>query len=302
MILKERSESEELLILRSLNTRMELTDKEKQHYVNLERGYEGEVKFDLMAKGLQDKRHVINDLLVEVNGSFSQIDSSIISQSVIYVLDIKNYQGDFYLESDKFYSLTNGREYKNPIIQLNRCATLFRQLLQNLKLNYVVEAYIIFINPEFTLYQAPMNQPIILPTQVNRFLNDLHKTPSALNDGHMKLAQQLISLHQPKNPFTILPSYHYNQLQPGNYCKGCKSFFVYLENNIFVCGKCGEKESIEQTILRNAREFQLLFPNQKLTTQSVYDWCRVDLNRKTICRVLKKHYTAIGNTFGTYYE
>jgi len=87
-----------------------------------------------------------------------------------------------------------------------------------------VEASVIFINPEFTLYLAPMNLLITLPTQVNRFINDLNKTPSMLNDGHKKLAQKLISLHQTKNPFTILPKYIYEQ-QPK------KAFMV----NLYVC-------------------------------------------------------------------
>jgi hypothetical protein len=177
MLLKGRSESEELLKYRYLNMRMELTEKEKFKYLNLEKGYEGEKKFDLLAERLQEDRYLINDLLLEVNNSYSQIDGFIISQSVIHLLDVKNYYGDYYLESDKLYSVTTGRECKNPIIQLNRSATLFRQLLQNHKLNYLVDPYVIFINPEFTLYHTPMNQPIILPTQVNRFLNDLNKYP-----------------------------------------------------------------------------------------------------------------------------
>lgn len=42
MLLKARSESEELLVLRHLNTRMELAPNDKFHYSNLEKGYEGE--------------------------------------------------------------------------------------------------------------------------------------------------------------------------------------------------------------------------------------------------------------------
>lgn len=250
MILKARSESEELLVLRSLNTRMELTDKEKFHYTNLEKGYEG----------------------------------------------------DCYLESDKFFSVTTGREYKNPVLQLKRRTTRFRQLLQKFKLNYLVEPFVIFINPEFTLYQAPTDQPIIFPTQVHRFLNDLSKTPSKLNEGHSKLAQKLSSCHQTKNPFRVLPHYNYDQLQKGIYCKTCKSFHISKKNIYFVCGKCGDQEKIELAILRNVKEFKLLFPERTITTQSIFDWCNVDLHRKTIRRVLMKHYTPIGNTSDTYYE
>ncbi|MEH6988240.1 nuclease-related domain-containing protein [Cytobacillus firmus] len=65
--------------MRYLNTRMELTEKEKQHWANLEKGYEGEVKFDLLTEKLTEERLVIHDLLLEVNNSYFQIDTLIIS-------------------------------------------------------------------------------------------------------------------------------------------------------------------------------------------------------------------------------
>jgi hypothetical protein len=301
MLLKGRSESDELLTMRYLNTRMELTQKDKYHYLNLEKGFEGEVKFDLLAESLQEERYMLNDLLLEVNNSYFQIDTLIISQGGIHLLDIKNFQDDCYIDSDKLYAMTTHREYKNPVDQLKRAATLLRQLLQNLKQSYIVESFVIFINPEFTLYQAPMDQPIILPTQVNRFLNDLNKTPSKLNDGHKKPAQKLLSFHQTKNRFTVLPKYDYDQLQKGVYCKTCRSFLVFIKNNDFVCRNCGGHEKIELAILRNVKEFNMLFPERKITTQSIYEWCKVDLNKRTFCRALKKNYTSFGKTSDTYY-
>lgn len=302
MFLKERSESEELLALRYLNKRLDLTTKEKFHYSNLEKGYEGELKFDLLAKDLKEERFILNDLLLEVNNSQFQIDSILISQGVIHLLDIKNYEGDCYLESDKLYSVTTGYEYKNPVNQLQRCATLFRQFLQTHKLNFLVEAYVIFINPEFTLYQAPKDQPIIFPTQVNRFLRDLNKTPSTLNDGYKKLAQTLLSAHQTKNRFTTLPGYTYDQLQKGVYCKSCGSLQFAIKYADFVCKNCGEPERIEQAITRNVKEFKLLFPNERITTKGIYEWCNTELCERTFRRVLKKNFAQLGNNRHTYYE
>jgi len=302
MLLKRRMESDELMIIRSLNTRMELTDKEKFHYSNLEKGYAGEVKFDQLAECLQEERFIINDLLLEINNSFFQIDTLMISQSGIHLLDIKNFHGDFYLNSDKLYNAGTNREYKNPMDQLKRSTTLLRQLLQNLKENYLVSSAVIFINPEFTLYQAPMDQPFILPTQLNRYLNDLNKTPTKLNEGHKKLAQKLLSLHQTKNPHTKIPHYHYDQLQKGIYCKTCKSFLISTKNYGFECKQCGEFEKNEQAILRSVREFQLLFPDRKLTTQIILEWCNADLHKRTFSRVLKKYYTLSGNTSDTHYK
>ena len=292
MLLKGRSESVELLTNRYLHARMEFPEKEWFHYLNLEKGFEGEVKFDRLAEGLSEERYIINNLLLEVNNSYFQMDTVIISQGIIHLLDIKNFQGDCYLESDRLYAMMTSREYKNPLDQLRRSTTLFRQLLQTLKQNYLVEASVIFINPEFTLYQAQMDQPIILPTQIICFLKDLNKTPSKLNDEHKKLAQKLLSLHQTKNPFTMVPKYNYDELRKGIYCKTCKSFLVSRKNYTFVCGMCGEYEKIGQAILRNVREFKLLFPERKITTQNIYEWCKIDLSKKTFCRILQKNYTA----------
>jgi len=302
MLLKARSESDELLAWRCLNTRMELAGKDKGYYLNLEKGYEGERYFDQLAVDIEEERYIINDLLLEVNNSHFQIDSLIISQGVIYLLDIKNYRGDCYLESDKLYAMNSGREFKNPIDQLKRSGTLFRQLLQNLKLNFLVETFVIFIHPEFTLYQAPMNQPMILPTQLYRFFCDLNNTPSKLNDEHKKLAQTLLSLHQVKNPFTSLPNYEYEGLQKGIYCRFCRSFFVTLVHHNYICRHCKDHEEVEQAILRNVKEFRLLFPDRKITTQSISEWCKTDLNKRTICRILKKNLKAFGKNRGTYYQ
>ncbi|WNF37209.1 nuclease-related domain-containing protein [Bacillaceae bacterium IKA-2] len=246
MLLKGRCESGELMAMRYLHTRMDLSEKEKFYYLNLEKGYEGEVKFDELAENLQEERYIINDLLLEVNNSYFQIDTLIISQGVIHLLEIKNFQGDYYIKNDLLYSMTTDREYKNPVDQLKRSTTLFRQLLQTLKQNFLVESSVIFINPEFNLYQAPMDQPIIFPTQVNRFLKGLNKTPSKLNDEYKKLSEKLISLNQIKNPFMILPKYNYEQLKRGVYCRTCKSFLISIQNYNFVCLKCG---GIEKTKL-----------------------------------------------------
>lgn len=80
MFLKSRSPSMELRILRSLNSRMLLSPKEKKHYFHLEKGYQGELMFDQLTAKLRNDMFVINDLCLELNNSWFQIDTLIISQ------------------------------------------------------------------------------------------------------------------------------------------------------------------------------------------------------------------------------
>lgn len=302
MLLKERSESNELLILRCLNTRMKLSDKEKYHYLNLERGYEGEIKFDNLANRLLKERYHIHDLQLDVQGSYVQIDSVILSQGVIHIIDVKNFHGDCYVDSDKFLSVKSHREFKNPVIQLKRSATLLRQLLQTLKYNYLVDTHVVFINPEFTLYQAPLDQPYILPSQLNRFINTLSQSPSKLNERDKKLAHSLLSLHQNKNPFETLPTYTYEDLQKGIYCKHCRSFLVMREKQDLICKNCKSREKLDAAIVRNTEEYKVLFPNQTFTTSRIFDWCDIDIKQGTISRILNKHFTRSGKTSDSCYE
>jgi hypothetical protein len=302
MFYKKRSESKELLALRSLNIRMRLSKKDKQHYLNLEKGFEGEVKFDQLAEKVLDDKYVLNDLFLEVNHSYSQIDTLSISHGIIHLLNIKNYEGDYYFKEDKLFRVSNEKEYQHPLLQLQRSTTIMRQILQDIQEDYIVKPYAVFVNPQFTSYQSPLNQPIIYPTQLIRFLNTLENTPSSLSDKNRNLANKLAAMHKTKNPFIHLPEYRYDQLRKGVYCKVCMSFDTFKTHGGIVCSKCGEHEKLEKAIIRNAEEFKLLFPKVKITTNLIFDWCNLDLQALTINRALRKQFTSHGKTRGTYYE
>ncbi|WP_231507605.1 hypothetical protein [Bacillus sp. UNC41MFS5] len=71
---------------------------------------------------------------------------------------------------------------------------------------------------------------------------------------------------------------------------------------VVVCEKCGDVESIESAVLRTVEELKFLFPDIKITTSLVYEWCRVIKSKKMIRRILMKNYKAIGYGRWFYYE
>jgi hypothetical protein len=300
MPFKARTESHELLLLRILNTRIKLTEDVQKYYLNLEKGFRGEVQFDLLTEELQSDCLILNDLLLEVNKTKFQIDTTIIFPETIYLSEIKNFEGDFYYEADIFYT-SSGKERKNPLEQLKRGKSLFRQLLQNLGYHLTVDGSVVFINPEFTLYQAPKDLPFIFPTQLTRFIKKLDKNPAKLNSLHTKLAKQLVTLHQPELSYDRLPPYSYEQQKKGITCKTCRSFSVLIQGKKMVCQNCGCCELVEYAVLRMVEEIKLLFPGRK-TTKEVHEWCRVIECKKRIARILEKHYRMVGVRNWTYYQ
>ena len=301
MLYKSRSESAELRILKSLNTRMNLSDNDKQRYFSLQKGYVGEVLFDSVTSKLQCECLILNDLLLKQNNTTFQIDSLLIHSETIYLFEVKNFEGDYFYESDRLYKNSKS-EITNPLTQLSRSESLLRQLLQNLGYTIPINASVVFINPEFTLYQTPLTKPFIFPTQINRYLRNLNNIPSKLNKKHKMLADQLISFHIKDSPFKQLPTYEYDQLQKGIPCAKCSSFTISVEGKKCVCNECGHEENVVNAVIRNVEEYKLLFPNRKITTNDIYTWCTEVKSKKTIQRLLEKNYSKIGIHQWSFYE
>lgn len=300
MLYKLRTKSNELKILELLSTRLKLIDKDKRHYMNLKKGYEGEVQFDNKTENLECECLILNDLLLEVNNTSFQIDSLIIFQGLIRFYEVKNLEGDYYFDSDKMYKRPR-KEIINPFHQLSRSESLLRQLLSSLGTNPSIEAFVVFINPKFTLYQAPLDKPVIFPTQTERHMNQLNSKTSKLMNNHKKLADQLIALNMEDSPFERLPSYDYDHLRKGITCPKCHSFFLFVDGRKCNCKDCGHAESVGDAVMRSVEEFKIFFPNEKITTKVIYDWCRVVTSKQRIKSILLSNFTRVGS-HRWYYE
>lgn len=69
-----------------------------------------------------------------------------------------------------------------------------------------------------------------------------------------------------------------------------------------ICNICGEKEISEPLIMRNVRELILLFPEMKITTSNIFEWCGDVLPKRTISRTLKRHMQSKGEKKRRHYE
>jgi hypothetical protein len=303
LFLNPRTVSDELEILRHLNVRMTLPPKEIQSLSRLEKGFQGELVFDQWLTNLKVEVIILSDLLFEVQKTKFQIDSLAITQDRFYLSEVKNFEGDYLYdaENDRFF-ICSGKEITNPLHQLQRCDTLLRQLLGNLGFPFQIVSHLAFVNPEFTLYQLPRDLPIVLPTQLNGLIKKINGTPSNLHSRHKVLADQLLSSNIKESPYSKLFKYEYGRLRKGIYCKVCKSFKLIVRGSVLICSKCNCQERVDQAVLRSISELRLLFPDIRINSHIVQDWCLVIDSQKTIRRILKQHYTANGYGQWTYYD
>lgn len=300
MPFKLRTKPHELHVMELLHSRIRLLHKEKQYYWGLKKGYQGEKLFDTFTDPLGGNVLVLNDLLLNVNHTTFQIDTLIISDEKIYMYEVKNVEGDYYFEENKLYKKPR-LEIINPLFQIARSESLLYRLIHTLGYNLPIESHIVFINPSFILYQAPLDKPIIFPTQVQRHLHNTHQTPMKITKRCMDLAEKLVSLHEKQSPITQIRTYTYNQLTKGITCMKCLIISMSMVGQKCVCRKCGYAEKFETAVLRSIQEFKVLFPQRKITTKLVADWCNIG-TKQQIRRILIKHFKKKGERRWTYFE
>ncbi|PEJ54540.1 nuclease [Bacillus sp. AFS002410] len=299
--LKERIESNHLRIYRSLHVRNGLSDEDITYLSFLEKGYEGEKKFDAWTSELSDNWLFLNDLSFECNKSEFQIDSMGITGDSIYLFEVKNYIGDYFIDEDRWY--TNPKsEIKNPYDQLKRTESMFQKLLSDHKIHFKIKPYLVFVNPEFFLYHAPMNLPIIFPSQLNRFINQLKMQHFNLNANHFRVAELLLSLHKTESKYTHYPDYYYDRLVKGIICVKCSTFYTEVINGKLTCQYCGYDEKLCNGLLKSIGELKFLFPERKITTNSVYEWCNIYKSKKGIWKILRKNFKKNGHGKYSYFD
>ncbi len=300
MIVKKLKKPYELAIFDALYLRVKFSRKEEMYYHNLRLGFEGELRLEQALRiGLADTFYILSDMRFEIGTTSFQLDSLILTGVEVIMLDAKNFPGDYKFSDNRWFKLPN-KEINNPLLQLKRNETLMRQLLEKINRNLAVESYNIFTHREFTLYQAPINKQLIFPTQIQRFISTLNEKPPA-NSSHLKLAHQLISSDIGPYPHPQIPNFQYNQIKKGLRCLECGGLPMKIEGRKAVCLQCHGNEHIHEAILRNIHEFRLLFPDEKLTTNLVYDWCGEVYSKKSIQRLLENHFSKIGSKQWTYY-
>ncbi|MFD2656667.1 nuclease-related domain-containing protein [Gracilibacillus thailandensis] len=300
MIVRALKKPFELKVFEALESRITFSSKELKYYHNLKQGYQGEQRFEqILKKDLHDHLLVLSDLRFEIGTTTFQIDSIILSGTTLYFFDVKNFPGDYQYLDKRLYKLP-GKEVSNPLLQLKRNETLMRQVLLELHIDLPMECFDVFINPEFTLYQAPLNQHFIFPTQVHKFIDNMNHKPPVTSQQH-KLAQHLITRDIGDYPHPRIPTFAYKELKKGLRCVNCNDISININGRNCFCSKCEHEESVADALLRNIKELCLLFPDQKITTNLVYEWCGKGYSKKSIKRFLERYFKSVGNHKWVYY-
>lgn len=301
IIVKDRSKSVSYRVMESLNYRTDLSLSEIRIYQNQVKGFEGEQCFDEIMTFHNPRGFVINDLLIGTQETFYQIDSLLITSDHIYLYEVKNYSGSYYYKDGVIHS-KSGHELQDPVAQAERKRAYLHNLLLNLNLKREISAYVVFVNPDFFVYNFPEQSAVIFKGQLVNHFNSVSETIKADEANTKRIAEKLISLHDDSyRPINLPENYSIDQLKKGIICSKCGSFQYETTRQTRICTVCFSKENISAAIHRSIEEFRLLFPTSRLDKNIISLWCENDLSKSRIQAVLRKNYCLKSCSRGTYY-
>lgn len=292
----------ELLIYDSLFTRKQLSPQENHRYIQLQKGYEGEKRLEkLFQKGNYNKIAALFSNLYEYDAREFQIDCTLITSDAIYLLEVKNYAGNFTMRNNNLYYLETNREITNPLNQLKRTELLFKNMLADLKINIQVRSFIVFVNETFVLYNASENLPIVLPPQVERFFQKINQNVYTLTEQTSKITKILMQQHKSTSNFERRPIYDILDCRRGLFCMHCHAKLKRAGRQTFKCKQCNKKSIADKAVLYAIAQFHLLFPEKKITIGDLLDWCGHMVSEGFMRNVFKKYLEAVPKSKYTYY-
>lgn len=290
MLYKERTKNKLLLIYEILNQRTILTKNDAFYYYALKKGYEGECRLDTLTINLRCDCLILNDLLLEVNRSHFQIDALLITPGGLIIYEAKNYEGDYHW-GEEILTKDSSIHIENPSLQLARMRPKLHILFQQLPYPGLFQQHVVFINPAFTLYGTPAHEPFIFPTQLKAHFAKLDRNTQKITPQDHRLAEQLLQLNQTDYPIKNIPAYTFHTMKKGVACPRCESLETEINHNWLSCKKCQSKTPAQQEIQKAITDFRILFPNERLTTDQLYQWCGKKIKRDRLYRHLAKNHT-----------
>lgn len=296
MLHKKRKKPVKLLVLESLSCRTNLSAEGRDELRRQRIGYEGECRLDTQTGKLTCDCLVLNDLPLIISGTDFQIDALIITAEEIILYEVKNYGGEYIYKEGFFESVTSSTSFHSPTERVNRHTSLLRDILKKLGFELPIQSYVVFIHPEFMLYDGTLYKKVLLQSTLPKHFRKVNACSGIITPQHRQLADKLCEISDQTDSYLKgIPKYTYEECKKGVICGGCGEFIPKIQHKsrYCICAQCGYRESISALIVRHFKEFRLLFPERRATLSAIYEWCGGICSRRRIRLTLQREFTAV---------
>ena len=290
----------QLDIFREMNARQGLdADKLKDLY-RLKRGAAGEkMVLDYLDEFGQENWQIRTNLWLYEYGLF-EIDLLLLTQTEVYIFEIKNYNGNFkYVDSQCYFS--DDVISQNPISQTQRAKVNLQNILNAGGMRVDVKGVLLFTGKHSDIdIQDSVNGIDILT--INQFRKLIYSISADekrnLNNGASVLYRQkilrIIDSAERKSPYQAQPlsALEQTNLRRGIKCAQCASFNLNTTRSYIICN-CGVHEPREMAIVRTICEYGIINFDKDLVASEVFYFFGGDVSQSTVERYLKHYFIKI---------
>ncbi|MGN7385550.1 nuclease-related domain-containing protein [Sporosarcina sp. SAFN-015] len=262
---EKRNEPEELSQLERLLIR--LPSNHPQHetiskkYNQVKAGYIGETYVDRVLNEIAFPQGtvILKDITLEINPDFLiQIDTLIISPTIAFLLEIKNFTGTVHFDeiSGKTIKIApNGTvdKYDCAIHQVDRAATGLTEWLKQHNIDIPIEPILVMANNKTEIPEFPQSVTLKFAKQLPRYIRNFITDNPQLNTSQIYQIAKTINLNRrkwwnemPCKRFKISP----NDLKRGVLCQTCNEPATRVRGHSWYCKACkkNSKDALQQSI------------------------------------------------------
>ncbi len=289
-----RKKSLELQYLETLSERTKLTKVECKELMACQSGFQGEVTFDKVTWPLFKPDFVIDDLNLSYGDSRVQIDKLLQVGERLYLINVKNYSGNYQFKSGSWYH-NNVILAHSIFTQIDRAHDILAKILSDSHINLQIVKVIVFMNANTKLdVQDPTD---ILTMSFGSFFDWMQRNikeaeflPMPNERPWQQTLQKFLVLpYKNKADFSMVRG---RKLKVGIRCPNCGKFEWQVLRFSLRCKnrKCRFGESKEQAYVRTICEYGTLFFTQDLRFRNVRNFFGDVVNESYLRYILGKHF------------
>ncbi|MGX7107824.1 nuclease-related domain-containing protein [Hutsoniella sourekii] len=282
----------------------------EKDYYRYKQGFVGELDFLALLEEFQLSHYQrIHDLALDYQGK-CQIDLLLIYESVIYLLEIKNYFGRFDY-SAKGQCLLGGQALGEDIVRgVRRRALKLGHLLDQGGLgHFQIQPVLAFVNPFCqvgSLELVPSDLVVVSRCEVPAWIQSIQRARH--RRVPLKDYQDLVALFERyRDPTSYLPppieDLSLGQMKRGLFCPHCRRGLERVGKIYSQCQTCGQRLHKADLLYLACSDLALLaHPNPRILTRpNLKALVGSAVGETYIHRHLKEHYQAHGQTRQRYY-
>lgn len=238
----------------------------EEELAKCEAGFTGEKRLLYYLSEVEGTVRILHDIRLPFQSGYThfQMDTVVITQYMIIILDAKHFSGNLVLDRVTRQLKRGHIAYEDPITQVLRHK---RGLEHWLDKPIPITAAVVFTHPNVHLTITPsdsFDSSLLLYVQeLPAKLDEFHQEKPMLLTKHEvhQLANKLAEHHQPHDPnvmrqFDILPVH----LQSGIHCENCGRWSIKRIKRSWICTKC--RKVMKDPHLIALKEYVHLFGTQ----------------------------------------